>query len=95
LALFALLLAGVDPRRDDFYDTEESNLVDPALWRDTNQLPVNFLEEMDGFQVDPEHLRWFLNEISIQLRKFNNSQEMAEWENFVEDNKLRFEGFRK
>ena len=92
-ALFALLLSGVDPRRDGFFDTEESNLVDPALWRDTNQLPVNFLEEMNGFQVNPEHLRWFLNEISIQMKKYKNTQELVEWENFIEENKSRFEDF--
>lgn len=93
-ALFALLLSGTDPRRDNFFDTEESKLVDPALWRDTNQLPANFLQEMDGFQIDVEHLSWFLNEISIQIKKHENSEELIEWEDFISRNKIRFTDFK-
>ncbi len=77
-ALFALLLSGVDPRRDDFFDTEESKLIDFNLWRNTNQLPSNFLDEMNGFEIDSEHLDWFLNEISIQIEKHKNTQELIE-----------------
>jgi hypothetical protein len=89
-ALFVLLLSGVDPRRDNFFDTEESRLVDPALWRETNQLPANFLEEMNGFRVDAEHLAWFINEAAIQIKKQGNSQELVEWEDFISMNEKRF-----
>jgi hypothetical protein len=89
-ALLALLLSGVDPRREGFFDTVESNLIDPALWRDTNQLPANFLEEMNGFQVDAEHLAWFVNEVAIQIKKHGNSQELVEWEDFISMNEKRF-----
>lgn len=89
-ALFALLLSGVDPRQEGFFDTEESNLIDPSLWRDTNQLPVNFLEEMNGFTVDSEHLNWFLAEVSIQIKKHKNILELEEWEAFIKNNHERF-----
>ncbi len=94
-ALLALLFSGVDPRQSNFFETEESKLIDASLWRDTNQLPENFMDEMDGFQVDQEHLGWFLNEISIQIKKHKNMQELIGWENFLEENKERFKDFKK
>jgi hypothetical protein len=89
-ALLALLFSGVDPCQEGFLKTEESNLIDPALWRDTNQLPTNFFEEMNGFTIDSEHLNWFLKEVSIQLKKHKNILELDEWEAFVKNNQERF-----
>jgi hypothetical protein len=53
-------------------------------------LPANFLEEMDGFQIETEHLSWFLNEISVQIKKHGNFQELIEWKDFISKNKIRF-----
>lgn len=89
-AIVVLVLVGINPQKEDFFNLEESKLINPQIWRDTDKLPEKIYRDLIEFKCDPEHFAWYLKECTMKILNFKDIREMLGWAEFLTINRNIF-----
>lgn len=89
-ALILLLLSGVDPSQDGFFDSQDSYEISARLWRETDGLPRSLAIKLDGVVIDQETFEQYLKRSFMHLSSVSTADELLEWSRFLGQNSTRF-----
>lgn len=92
-ALLLLLLVGVDPTREEFLSSYDSNTLSPRMWRETDGLPSKIFRKLNGFKLSPLQFELFLKLETERVARKKGAREILEWSNFLAGNQDRFRRF--
>jgi hypothetical protein len=92
-ALLLLLLVGVDPTREEFLSSYDSNTLSPRMWRETDGLPSKIFRKLNGFELSPLQFELYLKLETERVARKKGAREILEWSNFLAGNQDRFRRF--
>ena len=92
-ALLLLLLVGVDPTREEFHSSYDSNTLSPRMWRETDGLPSKIFRKLNGFKLSPLQFELYLKLETERVARKKGAREILEWSNFLAGNQDRFRRF--
>lgn len=93
-ALLLLLVSGVDPTRKDFLQSEESYLIHPRLWRETESLVEETNRRLIDLKMSPAVFDDYLNSVTKRLCELNSeTSQLLGWMKFIAENSDRFRSF--
>jgi hypothetical protein len=93
-ALVLLLLSGVDPGTKEFLQSEESSLIDPTLWRSTDNLPIRTKERLCDLKLSPGLFHLYLTWATKRISEISKEPEhLLDWMRFMTENNERFRPF--
>jgi hypothetical protein len=92
-ALLLLLLVGVDPTREGFLSSFDSQVLSPRIWRETDGLPSKIFRKLDSFKLSPLQFELYLKLQTERFARKKGAREILAWANFLAENQDRFRRF--
>ncbi len=82
-ALLLLIITGTDPSDENFYETEDSLVISPRMWRETDGLPKKLATKLKGVNFPPQEINSFIATTTKKIADFSEIRELFGWAKFL------------
>lgn len=82
-ALLLLLIIGIDPSAEKFYETEDSLLISPRVWRETDGLPEKIAAKLKSINFRPQKVNLFIANTTKKIADLSEIRELFGWLRFL------------